>query len=310
MKKIFLPLICLSTCIAAAAQNKLKDLSSYVTGSTPKPAADTIQKPWKIGGLINVNINQGSQSNWAAGGDNFSFAAAGLFNGTAFYTKGKNIWDNTLNASYGYINASSLGARVNADQYDLNSSYGYAAGKKWYYAALVDFRSQFSNGYLYPANAAPQFNSAAFSPAYLIISLGMEYKPSDSFSVFLSPLTARTTIVSNDSMSFYGKYGVPRGQHALYEVGAFVSANYIVAISSILSYTTRLDLFSNYLGNPFDLDVYFTNMVNAKLGKFLTASLSVNLIYDNNVLFTDANGVMGPRLQFQELIGVGFSYKF
>ncbi|HUX84660.1 MAG TPA: DUF3078 domain-containing protein [Chitinophagaceae bacterium] len=310
MKYLFVPAFILLFFQGSDGQNSIRDLRSYSQTSNPKELADTVKKPWKLGGLISLNLSQGSQSNWASGGDDFSFAANGLFNGFAYLTSGKNIWDNSLSMAYGYFNTTSLGGRKSEDLYDLTSKYGYQAAKKWYYTGLVDFRSQFSNGYLYSSNAPPQFNSAALSPAYLLVSIGMEYKANDSFSIFLSPATARTTLVANDSLSFYGKYGVKPGTHSLFEFGAFASLTYIAALGPMVTYTTRLDLFSNYLKDPQDIDLYFTNLFSAKLGKWLMASLSLNFIYDHNILFPDSGGGMGPRLQFQELTAVGLSWKF
>ncbi|HVB02697.1 MAG TPA: DUF3078 domain-containing protein [Chitinophagaceae bacterium] len=311
MKRIIPLLLILTGAISFGfCQNPVLQLKNETAGITVPKTTDTVKKAWNTGGLISINISQGSQSNWAAGGDNFSFAATGLFNGFANFSKGKSFWDNAANVAYGYLNTTTLGARKNQDQYDLTTKYGYSAGHHWYYTFMADFRSQFSNGYLYTANQPPQFNSAFLSPAYLLLSLGMEYKPNDSFSVFISPLTSRWTFVMNDSLSFYGKYGVNSGAHSLNQIGAFLSINYIVPLSRVLSYTTRLDLFSNYEKDPLALDVYFTNLVAIKLGKYLAATLIVNLIYDNNILFPDGQGRMIPRLQFQELTGVGFSYKF
>ncbi len=310
MKRFMLPLLILLFHLGSDGQNPVRDLRNLAGGSNPRYLTDTVQKPWKTGGLVSLGFSQASQSSWAAGGDNSSFAANGLINGFAYLTSGKNIWDNTLNIAYGYINTASLGGRKNSDLYDLTSKYGYQAATKWYYTGLVDFRSQFSRGYLYSSNAPPEFNSAALSPAYLLVSLGLEYKASDSFSVFLSPATARTTLVVNDSLSYYGKYGVKPGTHSLYEFGAYASLNYIAALGPVVTYTTRLDLFSNYLKDPQDIDLYFTNLFAAKLGKWLTATLSLNFIYDHNILLPDSRGGMGPRLQFQELTTIGLSWKF
>lgn len=311
MKKIFTLLACMtSISFAARSQNTIRDLQGQVRGSAPKALTDTIVKSWKTGGFLDINISQASQSNWAAGGDNFSFSATGLFNAYAYYLKGKNSWQNNVNMAYGYLNTTTLGTRKNADSYDLTTEYGYAAGKNWYYSALADFRSQFSNGYLYPTTGPAQFNSAFLSPAYVLLSLGMEYKPNDSFSVFISPITSRWTLVTNDTLSFYGKYGVTPGSHVLNQIGAYVSANYILPLSSSVVYTTELNIFSDYEKDPQDLDIYFTNLLAIKLRKLLTLTISVNLIYDNNVLFPNSSGGMGPRLQFQELTGLGLSYKF
>ena len=58
-------------------------------------------KTWKTGGLFNLNLGQGSQSNWAAGGDDFSLSIASYLGFYAFYKKDKYSWDNTFDFNYG-----------------------------------------------------------------------------------------------------------------------------------------------------------------------------------------------------------------
>ena len=53
-------------------------------------------KTWKTGGIFNLNFGQGSQSNWAAGGDDFSLFIAFLFWCTMLFIEKKRYsWDNT-----------------------------------------------------------------------------------------------------------------------------------------------------------------------------------------------------------------------
>ena len=107
--------------------------------------------------------------------------------------------------------------------------------------------------------------------------MGLDYKPAKGLSIFVSPITSRWTFVSNDSLSAKGAYGVTPGKKVKNEIGAFASVTYITDLNKTLSYNGRLDLFSNYGHNPQNVDVMMNNMFIAKLSKFLTASLSLNL---------------------------------
>jgi len=91
---------------------------------------------------------------------------------------------------------------------------------KWNLATLVNFRSQILKGYSYKGEART-LSSAFLSPAYLLTSVGFDYKPNDRLSVFMSPLTARWVIVKNDSLSSKGLYGVSPGEHSKLEVVRF-----------------------------------------------------------------------------------------
>lgn len=84
-------------------------------------------------------------------------------------------------------------------------------------------------------------------PAYVLLSLGIDYKPNADFSLFLSPATARWVIASDTPIGQL--YGIPFGKKSQNEFGAFLSANYMKKISYNVSYRGKLDLFSNYKNN-------------------------------------------------------------
>lgn len=270
---------------------------------------DTAHTVWRTGGIFNINLSQGALSYWAAGGDKNSLSINSLLNAYASYKKGRNSWDNQVDMAYGYLNTTSQGFRKSDDRADLTSKYGYEVAKKWYLTGLFDLKTQFSNGYEY-SDTSRTLTSAAFSPAYILLSLGMDYKPNDNFDVFISPISSRWTVVSNNMLSAQGKYGVDSGKHVYNEIGAFLSANFRKDFTKSISYKSRLDLFSNYRQDPQNVDLYFTNLLALKITKYLTTTVSLDMIYDDNVTFPDKNGNQSPHLQLKEGLGLGFSYKF
>ena len=112
----------------------------------------------------------------------------------------------------------------------------------------------------------------------------------------------------NDSLSAKGAYGVDPGKKSKNEIGAFVSVNYLSNLNKIITYKGRLDLFSNYQHNPQNIDVLMNNMFTAKLSKVLTASVGLDLIYDDDVKLFGKNHD-SPALQLKSLIAVGLSVK-
>src|SRR3984957_2639291 len=174
MKRIGLCAFFLFVFIALRSQDKtVQNLKNDASRTITKDPKDTIPKIWKVGGLYNLNFNQAALSNWSAGGDKSSISLATSLNAYAFYKKGKNAWDNTLDVAYGFINTTSLGTRKSDDRFDLLSKYGYDIGKKWYISGLFDFRSQFSKGYAYPNDLPKQVTSDFLSPAYILLSPGL-----------------------------------------------------------------------------------------------------------------------------------------
>lgn len=307
MKKVLTAIFIFAFWNLYAQDETVKKLSSDAAVIIKKEA-DTLKKEWRRGGVYNINLSQGSLSNWAAGGDNFSLAVTSILNLYAFYKKDIHSWDNTLDFNFGYVRTSSLGSRKNDDRIDLLSKYGRAVSEKWNVAALVNFRSQFFKGYTYPEDVKT-FASAFLSPAYVLTSIGMDYKPNQNFSLFFSPVTARWVIVKDDTLSAKGFYGVEPGKHTRSEFGAFVSANYLKEFSPSLTYKGKLDLFSNYKNNPDKIDVFMTNVLSVKLSKVLSASWNVDLIYDDDVRLFGDDG-KSAAVQLKSLVGIGLLVKF
>ena len=227
----------------------VKDLQTGASQDVKKKIIDS-SKIWNTGGQFDLNLAQGSQSNWAAGGDDFSFSLNTYLGVYAFYKKGKYNWDNTLDLNYGFLNTTSLGSRKNDDRINLLTKAGYGIAPKLSLSALFNFRSQFSEGYNYNSDGTKELLSDFMSPGYILLSLGLDYKPVEGLSIFVSPITSRWTIVRNDSLSAKGAYGVTVEEKSENRIGAFVSVNYLQNLSKTITYKGRLDLFSNYEHNP------------------------------------------------------------
>ncbi|MFI5186200.1 MAG: DUF3078 domain-containing protein [Chitinophagales bacterium] len=308
MKKISTIILLLIALYTQAQDKTVNNLKEESQKKIEKDPADTIPKIWKTGGLIGLNLSQTSLSNWAAGGDQFSLSLNAITDLFAFYKKGKSSWDNTFDFEAGYLRTTSLGGRKNDDKLDLLSKYDYAIGPKWNVSGLFNFRSQMFKGYTYNDNIK-RFSSAFLSPAYFVLSAGFDFKPNDHFSVFISPITERLTVVKDDSLSLRGLYGVDSGQHHKFEFGAFLSASYKKDLNKIVSYDGRLDLFSNYQHKPANIDMIMSNVFAAKLSKWLTATWNLDLIYDDDIRLFGKNG-RSAALQVKSLVGLGILMKF
>ncbi|MEO6540108.1 MAG: DUF3078 domain-containing protein [Ferruginibacter sp.] len=312
MKKILLfNTVLLFISITLMAQDpSVKDLKNESSRSINKDPKDTAVKTWKLGGFYNLNVNQGTLSNWSAGGDKFSFSLNTYLNVFAFYKKNKSSWDNSLDLGYGFMKTTSLGSRKASDRIDLLSKYGYAIAPKWNVAALFNLRTQFAKGLAYSKTAAGADTatviSKTFAPAFVLLSLGLDYKPNDHFSLFISPLTERWVIVADDSIA--PLFGLLPGKNVKNELGAFLSANYTAKLGANFVYKTKLDLFSNYKQKPQNIDIYWTNALTAKLTKYINFSFNLDMIYDDDT--KNVEPAKGPAPQWLQLMGIGFAYNF
>lgn len=318
MKRLFLFAAVFTAGFTVNAQDEtVKDLKAASEKTIAKDPNDTIPKTWKKGGLFNFNLGQTSLSNWAAGGDQLTLNVNGFLNLHAYYTKGRSSWDNSLDLALGYVKTTSLGSRKSDDRIDLTSKYGYKLSptSKWYASALFNFRTQFAPGYNYPKPDSSVKISQFLSPAYMLLSLGLDYKPNSNFSLFVSPLTSRWVIASATGLSVPnqkgGVYGVPLGKTINNEIGAYLSANYMKEIVKNVTYKGKLDLFSNYKRNPQNIDVFMTNLLSANIFKGISFNLGLDLIYDDDTRGKIyGENIVGARTQFREYIGIGYLKKF
>lgn len=307
MRKFVIALLAALGYIASYSQDDItvKKLQSEINREVKKGVADTTPWNWLKGGSVALNGTQGSLRNWAAGGDKFSLAINSYVNYYLFYRNGRRNWDNNIDFNFGLLQSTSTGTRKNDDRFDLLSKYGYNFDGKWFLSGLFNFRTQFFDGYSY-SSADKTFSSTFLSPAYVLTSVGFDFKPSAKFSAFISPLTNRLVIVANNKLAARGLYGVDSGKHTINEFGAFASINVVKPMSNSVSYKGRLDLFSNYANKPENVDVFFTNYFSFKISKYLAANYNLDLIYDDNVRLFGNEG-KSPALQLKSLIGIGFT---
>ncbi|MEW5845106.1 MAG: DUF3078 domain-containing protein [Bacteroidota bacterium] len=275
---------------------------------------------WKKGLALGINANQTSLTNWAAGGQS-SFAVNTVFTGFVSYKSPKTAWDNSIDLGYGFLNQEGVKyTKKTDDKIDLTSKFGREAFKNFYYAILVNFKTQFSVGYKYPNDSTRIKISNFFAPAYLVGALGMDYKPNAHLSVFAAPLTGKLTFVRDTMLSNAGAFGVKKGEMLRQEVGGYLRMVYTkndfqAEWLKNLTLTTKIDLFSNYLDEPQNIVVNWETLVIMKVNKYINVNLATQLVYDDKVKIgkdTNGDGVIdssGPRIQFKEIFGVGITFK-
>ncbi|MFA6832492.1 MAG: DUF3078 domain-containing protein [Bacteroidaceae bacterium] len=256
---------------------------------------------WKKGGMFSLTFSQTSLSNWSAGGDD-AISSNALIDVYANYSKDKNSWENKLKMEYGLMRQDGQSVRKSIDNLEFASKYGYKASKNWYYSALLGFQSQFAKGYDYSDTEGVDDTKLSnfLAPAYLTLSLGMDYKPNDMFSAYLSPLTGKITIVADEDLSDAGAFGVNPGDTFRSEFGTYTKFACKKDIMKNVNLQSTLALFSAYktFGN---VDVNWDISINMKVNELLTATVHTALVYDDDVL---------TKVQFKEVIAVGLAYRF
>lgn len=287
---------------------------------------------WTRGGTIGLNTTFTYLNQWAAGGNN-SISTTGLFSYYANYRKGKNAWDNSLDVAYGIL-LQGLDSRAikTDDKLDVTSKYGRQASEKWFYAALVNFKTQFAPGYAPLGTGLPDYSkkiSDLMAPGWLLASIGMDFKPNQKLTAFISPLTYRGIFVLDQDLADAGAFGVERqfetdgvtvirgsGSNIRNEAGAYARVLFKTDVVENVNWSSKLELFSNYIDKPENVDVSWENLISMKVNKFLTCTIFTHIIYDDNTQIIkesdEITGIptnVGPGLQTKSIIGLGLSWK-
>lgn len=282
----------------------------------------TIQTHWKLKAIYTLNGTQSSFVNWSAGGRN-NISLLGSINVSAYYDKKNMKWTNDLGMALGglqYIEKQvKEGLQKTDDRIDLSSNLGYKLKEHLYVSILGGLKTQMLDGFSYPNDSVRV--STFMAPGYVSGAFGIDYIKSDNFSVFTSPFAMKLTIVNNQVLADSGAFGVRKatydefgtmlehGERLRGEFGAYIKIKYNKTLAKNIDLKSKIELFSNYLDDPQNIDVNAEAMFNFKVNSWFSASLQWMLIYDDDIDIRDADGNIGPRTQFKSVIGLGISFK-
>ena len=325
MKYVLIISVILCVSIPAQAQrDAIKGAASTATTGVGRDAKklppDSLK--WKRGGDVSLSFAQTEFSNWAAGGENsVSFSTSS--NLYANYKKNKMIWENYAFLAYGIIKSGKRDAVKNSDQINIGSRVGYQMAKNWYYTAALLGKSQFAKGYKY-SSTDTLYTSNFLAPAYLFVSLGLDYKPSSRVSISFAPAMGKATFVHSDNEKVLLSAGMSQeliddGKRVRYEFGGGIVFNLNGSyLSKKVTYTSQLELFSNYFERPQNVDVVWDFQFRIALTKYVSSGVRINMIYyDNQKTFSkdwidnEYKTVQhGAKLQVKEYFEIGLFYSF
>jgi hypothetical protein len=258
---------------------------------------DTLEH-WTKKGTISLLFNQSSfNKEWQAGGSS-NYAGNFALNYDINYKKDKVVWDNKFIVAYGLTKIKDA-PRISKtdDRLELNSLWGKKAEGDWYYSAFFNFKTQMDAGY----NADGIRLSHFFSPAYFQLGPGMLWKKSNNFSVNLAPATTKLIVVDPYFTATTSSFGVLQGNQSRLEFGASISGYYKFNLITNVSIENRINLYSNYLDHPKNVDVDYQMNVYMKINQFLSANIALQTIYDDNSI---------QALQTREVFGLGINSGF
>lgn len=275
------------------------------------PVVGTLRRRyWTYYSEVEIAMSQGALVNWSSGGEN---SLSLLSNIRYFwnYNRNKTSWENWVHYRFGFMKNGNEDMRKNEDRFELNSKLGQKAFKHWYYTAQFNVLTQLFNSYDYPKDKSRELVANFMSPGYFTLSVGLDYKPNDNFSLFLSPIAGKWNFVRDTAKIDASRYGVEDGKRYKRNAGARLDLRSKVSnLFKIMDIRNELTMFYSYDEKdtkkdsgekilPFTANWKLT--LDFKINYFMRASLYTETIYDQN--YSD-------KLQFKENLNLGINFRF
>ncbi len=260
--------------------------------------------PWfKEANLMLQTTQNYVSANWYEGG-NSSFAIYGSAKGTIKYDdKKRYTWENYAEWTAGGSTVAGDSLRkVNCsdDLFRLYSKFGIKIVDKIYGSFSAEYRMQVFPTY---KSNTRTLKTGFATPIRFNLALGIDYKPIKGLSVVFSP-GAFKLVYANDTLnSPYTSYGIPKGQKTLAEFGTSARVEWTWKPLREVSLETKFYTYTNYRMIEIDLEVACDFIIN----RFITTRIILHPRYDSTRIMDSDTAA---KIQFKELISVGFAHKF
>jgi hypothetical protein len=277
---------------------------------------------WKYRTEASLIFSQTALTNWVKGGEN-SISSALDVTGYADYTNKllKLSSNNFIRLKLGFLKSGDNPLRKNLDLLETNSKLNHKAFGKFDFSAIMLFKTQVAPGKNYTPDP-PVMVSKFFNPAVLTLGFGLDYKPNKVTSINFSPLSYKGTFVTDTVLIDQTQYGIPKNKKSMNEPGAsFMITHDFKKIKNVVI-TNRLQLFTNYIHNPMNIDVDWELIAVMHLNWFTDVRFNSHLIFDDDtktvVLDKDKQPVLRPdgtvkktaRPQYKEMLGFSLVFRF
>jgi hypothetical protein len=282
---------------------------------------------WKYHTETSFILNQASLSNWVRGGENSVSTALDVTGYANYNNKALKLSSNNFaRLKFGYLKSGKNDIRKNLDLLETNSKLNHKAFGKFDFSAILLFKTQLARGYNYTQNTNTHDTSILVSkfmnPAILTIGFGLDYKPNKNTSLNFSPFSYKGTFVTDTAHINQTLYGIPKNRKSLNEPGvSFMITNVFKPIETV-TIVNRLQLFTNYIHNPQNIDVDWEMIATATLNWFTDVRFNTHLIFDDDTktdeLYKNGQPVLRPdgtrkrtaRIQFKEMLGFSVFFRF
>ncbi len=248
--------------------------------------------------------------NWYQGGNNNLNMLATLYYNVKLNTEyhPNLIFETTAQYKLGVNNAPNdtvHNYNISDDLFQVNTTFGVKAARRWYYSFTGQFKTQLLNNY---AVNARNPRSAFMSPGELTAGIGMTYNyvnPKKTFTcdVSINPISYSLKTCLNEKINPQN-YNIDAGHKTSHNFGSSAEIRLTWKIAYNINFNSRIFAFSDY--DSFQAD--WENTLQFIINRFLTSKVYVHARYDTKTPPCDDD--KWKKLQVKEILSIGFSYRF
>lgn len=260
---------------------------------------------WRRQLNLSLQITQNyATNNWYQGQAN-AFAMLAGAKGYINFKNEKISWENNGEWRAGLSTVSGDSLRminITDDLFRLNSKFGFQVHKHWYISAIGEFKTNFWNNY---RKNTYELSTAFLTPIRFTLGVGVDYKPLKGLSINVSPATYKMVyaMVADETKVDVTDFGIETGKKILNELGSSVRVDWKWKPLREIEIEANFYFFTNYKRIETDLEIDVDFIIN----RYLSAKVLLHPRYDSTV---ELNSDIKTKMQFKELISVGFSHTF
>jgi hypothetical protein len=313
MRRITLLLLIAACAVSSVSAQKVLDAKDNVKEVAK---AKDAKEGWTNVGGIGGNFSWLNLINPRAGAGDNRIGFGGLLNYSANLVQGKIISNNKIGLQLDVIKNGGDPYAKATDVLAATSQFGYQIGKaggKWYAAGLADFQSQLLPTYganflsekqkLGGKDTILPLTGNLFSPATFKLAPGVIYKHDAHLTVLFAPVALKAIIVSDKALAKTEKFfpqNTAKDRTTDVQVGAEIRADYVNKFfNDKLVYASTLDLYSNYLRNPQNIDLEWYHSLDVMVTKNVSLNFKSDWFYDDDIkVFTDGDATKPTKNVF------------
>ncbi|MDR1756622.1 MAG: DUF3078 domain-containing protein [Culturomica sp.] len=285
--------------VKSVSSSKLEPRSLKDPFNARKYSLDRLHRRyWTYHTEVDFSMGQGYVANWSGGGEN-SLSMLSNLRYFLNYNKNKISWENFVYYRLSFLKSGDQSLRKNDERFEINSKLGQQAFKHWFYTAQLNIQTTLFNSYEY-SGESKKIVGNFMTPLYVTPSVGIDYKPSNHFSLYLSPIAGKWTYLRDTTGIDPARYGVERKRHKL-DAGAKVELRNTFSIKKIVNIRNELLLFSSYGNTQQKFNANWNVQVNFRINYFMQTSIYTYTVFDKNY---------SKKLQFKENLNIGVNFRF